>query len=313
MPADTLHISQAIDRFLFAVGLEVKPATVADYEKCLRPLRAIDKPVGEVTIDDLRLVYAQLRDRTTRYADHPSRPAQSGGLSVYTLHKHVRAWKRFFNWLVEERVITANPAHRLKRPKLPKMPPRDLRFDDLLRLLDAAQPPAGSKRGLRDYAIVCVLAGTAIRAGGLAGLRVDDVDLDARVILVREKGDKARRVHLPERAANALRRYIDEERPTDAGPLIFVGVHGRPLTTGGIYQVLKRLARRAGVTGRFNPHAFRHGFARGAIQRGANPRELQEILGHEDVRTTLTFYAIYYEEEIHRRHNEVSWLPPEKE
>jgi site-specific recombinase XerD len=302
-----LTVSQAIDRFLFAAGLEVKATTIADYEKCLRSLRAIDKPIGAVTIDDLRLVYAQLRGRTARYINPPTRPAQSGGLSVYTLHKHVRAWKRFFHWLVEEQVITANPAQRLKRPKLPKTPPRDLRFEDLMRLLSEAQ-----RSGLRDYAIVCVLAGTAIRVGGLAGLRLDDIDLDARVILVREKGDKARRVHLPERAVNALRRYIDEERPDGAGPLVFIGLCG-PLTTGGIYQVLKRLARCAGVTGRFNPHAFRHGFARVAIQRGANPRELQEILGHEDVRTTLAFYLIYYENEVHRRHDEVSWLPPEGE
>lgn len=307
MADDLLYISQAIDRFLFDVGLEVKPATIADYEKCLRPLRAIDKPIGAVTLDDLRLAYAQLRGRATRYVNHPTRPALPGGLSVYTLHRHIRAWRRFFNWLVEEQVIVASPAQRLKRPKLPKSPPRDLSHDDLLRLLDAAQL---SSR--RDYAIVCMLAGTAIRVGGLVGLRLEDIDFDERVIQVREKGDKTRRVRLPERAANALRRYLEEERPGDAGSFVFVGAQG-PLTTGGVYQVLKRLAQRAGVQGRFNPHSFRHGFARGAIQRGANPKELQEILGHEDVRTTLMFYAIYYEDEVHRRHDEVSWLPPEGE
>src|SRR4030065_596729 len=92
-------VSEAIDKFLLVIALDVKPATIKSYALCLRSLRALDKPIGEITTDDLRLVYARLRDRASRYADHPLRPPVKEGLSIYSLHKHVRVWKRFFHWL----------------------------------------------------------------------------------------------------------------------------------------------------------------------------------------------------------------------
>src|SRR3972149_5837958 len=132
-------ISNAIDKFLFVVSLDVKPATVTSYALCLRPLRTLDKSIGEITTDDLRLVYARLRDRASRYADHPLRPPVKEGLSIYSLHKHVRVWKRFFHWLVDEGIISRDPSRKIRRPRLPKDPPKDMQPDDLERLLRAAE------------------------------------------------------------------------------------------------------------------------------------------------------------------------------
>jgi len=298
-------ISDAIDKFLFVVSLDVKPATITSYALCLRPLCTPNKPIGEITIDDLRIAYARLRDRTSRYDDHPLRPAVSEGLSVYTLHKHVRVWKRFFHWLVDEGAISRDPARKLRRPRLPKDPPKDMTPDDLERLLLAAEAESA-----RDYAIVCFLADTACRVGGLVGLTLADLDLAERRAKVIEKGNRARYVHFKERTLRALRRYLDNERPNDSGLRVFIGLRG-PLTTTGVYQVLKRLARKAGVRGRYNPHSMRHAWARQAIKRGANLKEIQEILGHTSIVTTTTFYAVYLDEEIHARHGQLSWLPEE--
>ena len=303
--AATAHVSEAIDKFLLVIALDVKPATIKSYALCLRPLRALDKAIGEITTDDLRLAYARLRDRTWRYGDHPLRPPVNDGLSVYTLHKHVRVWKRFFHWLVDEGIISRDPARKLRRPGIPKEPPKDMRPDDLERLLLAAEAESA-----RDYAIVCFLADTACRVGGLVGLTLADLDLAERRARVVEKGSRSRYVHFKERTEHALRRYLDEERPAGSGPRVFVGLRG-PLTTGGIYQIIKRLARKASVRGRYNPHSMRHAWARQAIKRGANLKEIQEILGHISIVTTTTFYAVYLDEEIHERHGQLSWLPEE--
>src|SRR3990167_1977432 len=187
-------ISDAIDKFLFVVSLDIKPATITSYALCLRPLRALDKAISEITTDDLRIAYARLRDRTSRYDDHPLRPQVSDGLSIYSLHKHVRVWKRFFHWLVDEGIISRDPARKLRRPGIPKEPPKDMRPDDLERLLLAAEAESA-----RDYAIVCFLTDTACRVGGLVGLTIADLDLAERRAKVVEKGGRSRYVHFKER------------------------------------------------------------------------------------------------------------------
>jgi len=298
----TNSVSQAVDRFLSVVGLEVRPATVSYYAQCLRPLRSLEKPIGEIDVDDLRALYADLLKRRTRYAGHPSRPELIGELSVYTLHKYVRAWKRFFRWLVEEDMIARDPSIKLKRPRLPDEPPKDVSPDDLSRMLETARDNP------RDYAIVCFLADTACRVGGLVSLRRGDIDLDEGFALVREKGEKARLVYFTARTAQAVAAYLNTDGANEAdSEYVFRGLRG-PLTTAGVYQALRRLARRAGVKGRWNPHAFRHAWARQALKRSANLQEVSEILGHRSIVVTAKFYARYLDRELQARHGEVSWM-----
>jgi len=310
-----LSLNDAINHFLFAVALEVRPATVAYYEKSLRPLRDILKPVGAVTTDDLRLCYAQLRDRQMRFDGHPLRPVQEGGLSIPTLHKYVRAWKRFFTWLVDEGYLLRSPAAKIKRPKLPYVRPKDMTLQDLERILAAAREEC-----VRDYAIICFLADTACRVGGVAGLVLANLNLREHRAIVCEKGGDEREVTFEDRTARALRQYLDDERRhqmdrlTQRGVLIdgrvFLGPKG-PLTTSGVYLLIARLAKRAGVQGRYNPHSIRHAWARNALKRGANLKEVQQYLGHKSITTTAMFYAIYLDEELHDRHRQLTLLPPE--
>jgi integrase/recombinase XerD len=134
------------------------------------------------------------------------------------------------------------------------------------------------------------------------------------VATVREKGRggqrKARTVFISPRTVAALRQYLDGRSSDDAQP-VFWGQRG-PLTTSGVFQRLKRLARTAQIHGRSNPHAFRHGFVRGALQNGADLSTVARLVGHSNVGITAQFYARWTEVELKEKHDRVSWLPEMK-
>ena len=310
-------IAQAVARFLFVTSLSARPATVVYYERHLRPLLDLEKPVGTITIGDLQWLYAQLHSRQMRYATHPTRPALASGLSTYTLHKYIRAWKRLFNWLVDEEVLQRSPAAKLERPRLPRRAPKHMTRDDLERMLESAR---GNQR---DYALICFLADTACRVGGVATLRMHSLHLREQCAIVREKGDEDREVIFEERTRIALERYITDERARiqerllergieyDA-KIVFLGEKGA-LTTGGIFQALERTAQRAGVQGRYNPHSLRHGWAIHALKNKANLKQVQQYLGHKSITTTATFYAIYLDDDLRAQHAQFTFLPLEQE
>lgn len=299
-------LSEAQQVFELALIGEVSPATIRWYRqrvgslvKCLG-----DVDIERITVDDLRRWRAWLVGRSERYADHPTRPDLPGRLSPWTVNNHVRGVRRFFRWLVEEGHLERNPAERVKPPPLPDEPPKDLNQADLDRLLAAARAS-----GPRNYAIICFLADTGCRVGGLAGLRLDDLDLERRQATVREKGrggSKARDVYFSHKTAQALQAWLDI-RPRTGERYVFLGQRG-PLTESGIYQVLKRLARRVGITGRWNPHSFRYGWARGALRKGADLGTVSQLLGHSDISVTARFYARWADPELAERQRKFSWL-----
>lgn len=297
-------LSEAIQEFdLGLVGLS--EATRVWYRLRLRSLVEVlgDLEVTAVSAADLRRWKAALVERESRWVAHPSRPEVQGGLSPWTLHGYVRAVRRFFRWLVREGVISQDPAALLDLPPLPDEPPKAVSRADLKRILEAARAS-----GARDYALVCFLADTGCRVGGLVGLRLADVDLERRRAVVREKGRggkrRARTVFFGEETAAALAAWL---KVHPGGEYVFVGQRG-PLTEGGVYQVLRRLARLAGVRGRFNPHAFRHGWARGALEAGADLGTVAQLLGHRSIAVTHQFYARWADEELAQRHARFSWL-----
>jgi integrase/recombinase XerD len=222
---------------------------------------------------------------------------ESRDLSPHTIRSHLRAARILFRWLHDEGHITANPAARLRLPRPPDCPPKAISETDIQRLIDAAD-------NTRDQAIVLFLADTACRVGALCSLRLAALNLETQRATVTEKGGKTRRVYFGKRTAAALGDYLqnrqnDEER-------LFTGQRGA-LTSSGIYQILKRLAKRAGVE-RFNPHSFRHGWARAALERGADLATVADVLGHSSVTVTHQYYARWTDEELQERHARYSWL-----
>ncbi len=211
---------------------------------------------------------------------------------------HLKRIKHFFHWLVQEEYLEKSPADRLEIPAKPQIPPKDIPASDIKRLIQEAE-----KSSLRDLAIVRLLAETGARVGGISGLRVSDVDLNvingrARALVI-EKGNKARYIFFSEKTANVLRDYL-AERSASNGEFLFLGRNGN-LTNEGIYQILKRLAKRANIR-RFNPHAFRHATARRLLTNGASMEDIAAILGHSDTKVTKEFYATWDIATLAQRH-----------
>lgn len=242
--------------------------------------------------------------KTERWAEHPRRPTVTGGLSAFSLHGYARAWKAFFRWCQQQGYLAHDPTSVLQVPPLPEQPPKAVLPDDLAQLLAAHDHP-------RDYALICFLADTGCRVGGLVNLRLADVNLEEGFAIVREKGyggqHKARKVYMKLRTVEALRRYLGEQ-PREAEQPVFGGQRG-PLTESGVFQRLKCVAQHAQVAGRSNPHAFRHGFVRGALENGADLSTVAQLAGHCNVDVTARFYARWTDAELKEKHDRVSWLP----
>lgn len=301
-----MMLSEAVSQFLLSKSGFRSDETTAWYAKRLKQLVEHfggDTAIERVTASDLRGWFHALRSRDARWSDHPSRPEQAGGLSVWTLRGYVRVARTFFRWLLLEGLLRANPAERLEMPARPRLPRRGIEDDDADRIIAAARDDA------RDYALVLVLADTACRVGGLVGLTLADVDLKARRVTVREKGlgggNLARVVPMSSLTADALRAWL-KARPKIDDDHVFVGCHDRPLTTGGAYQVVKRLAKCAGVASGFNPHNWRHAAARLMLANGASLAQVGRFLGHTSIDVTYFFYGTFSDAEVQQVHAKYS-------
>lgn len=236
-------------------------------------------PTMEVSTHELRLYVVDLRKR----------------LSVSSVNGHITALHSFFAWSAEE-YSRNNPMKGIKRPKLRALEPKAISHQDFIRLLQHAN--------VRDTAILCFLADTGCRLGGIVGLKLADLDLERRFGIVWEKGNRARKVFFTNFTAQVLRRWLNV-RISDSEYVFTSARTGKGLTDSGINQMLKRLKKRAGVRGRVNPHSFRHHFAREFILSGGDVVTLARLLGHTDIKTTTAYYAVFTEDELadlHRRH-----------
>ena len=300
--SDTIMIEQSIDRYLLSLQAVRAQPTIAWYAKRLRPLRDLQRPLTAIALDDLRQAYARLAGRKVKYQHHPSgRAPIDEPLSPATLRGYVRAWRAFFNWCVDENLLMVSPARKLALPGLPKQPPKAISRDDLQRIIGAAR-----RSSVRDYAIVCVLADSACRVGGLCAMTLDNLELDRRQAIVRSKGQTAF-ILFTERTAAAIRAYLDE-RPVVASRALFINERGKPLKPGGVHSLLDRLADSANVIGRHNPHAFRHGWAREALRQGADISAVGHVLNHSQLQTTFEFYGRWENEELHAIHDRFTML-----
>ena len=297
-------LAEAIEALTLTLTAEGRSQrTVKDYQQKLNVLLAHlgNVPVESVETIDLRRFAADLRTRSVRYEDHPLRPPKSGGLSEASIASYLRVVKRLFAFLVEEGILSDNPARRLTVPKARRREPKAYEAEDLPRLLAATEGDALDR--VRDRALLLFLIDTGCRVGGLCGLCLADVDLERGTAVVTEKGNQQRMVFFTEMTRHALADWFQVHGP---GEHVFTsltdGADGEPLSPVGVYQVLRRLGERAGAVGPVNPHAFRHGFAREYLLAGGDLGSLADLLGHQDVKTTWQSYAIFRTNELSERH-----------
>jgi integrase/recombinase XerD len=236
---------------------------------------------------------ARLEELTRPDLEGLVRGLMGEGRSPRSVSRAVACFRGFYRFLVVDGRLGANPADDLRPPRAWHALPRYLSVEDVDRLI--LQPDVSTSRGLRDRALIELLYATGMRVSELVGLRPGDVNLEARYLTCTGKGDKQRIVPIGDEAANWVRRYLSEARPALLGKRssarLFVNARGGGpgLTRVGFWKILKTYAKQAGLTTTLSPHMLRHSFATHLLERGADLRAIQMMLGHADLSTTQIY------------------------
>ncbi|OQA42629.1 MAG: Tyrosine recombinase XerD [Candidatus Omnitrophica bacterium ADurb.Bin314] len=187
--------------------------------------------------------------------------------------------------------MTQNPAVGISTPRKEKRLPDFLNPDEVTKLLDAPNKPTWEEK--RDKSILEMLYSSGLRVSELVGLNHDDCDLFGGVLRVRGKGKKERIVPVGQVALNCLKSYLDEKPPKDLAPAfkkpLFVSRLGGRLTDRSVRRMILKYVKRTGLGKEVSPHMFRHSFATHMLDRGADLRSVQELLGHASLSTTQIY------------------------
>ena len=233
------------------------------------------------------------------------RDLMSQGRSPRSVARAVACYRGFYRFLVVDGRLKASPAEELRAPRAVKSLPRYLSIEEVDRLV--AQPDVATPRGLRDRALIELLYATGMRVSELVGLRPADVNLDACYLTCTGKGSRQRIVPIGDEAARSVRRYLRDGRGALLGkrssPQLFVnaraGGRGRAGASGlsrvGFWKILKIYACQAGLKTSLSPHMLRHSFATHLLERGADLRAIQMMLGHADLSTTQIYTHVLEE------------------
>ena len=222
------------------------------------------------------------------------RQMRTEGLSPRSVARAVAAIRGLYRYLVLDEVLTESPADDLRPPRAWPALPKFLAIDEVETLL--AQPDVTTPLGLRDRAMLELLYATGMRVSELVSVRASDVRIDEEYLTCIGKGNKERLIPMGAEAAGWLRRYLAEARGTlttkqarGAASRLFVNVRGGPLSRVGFWKVLKGYGTKAGIRATLSPHVVRHSFATHLLERGADLRAIQLMLGHADLSTTQIY------------------------
>ncbi|HEX2029956.1 MAG TPA: site-specific tyrosine recombinase XerD, partial [Actinomycetota bacterium] len=288
----SVSLPKAIERFLDYLAVErgLSRNTLDAYRRDLARYaehlggRGVEDPVaaGE---EDIAAFVAVLS---------ASEYAPGKGYRASSVARALAAVRSFHRFLVREGESAADPAEGVARPKVPRNLPRPLSVDEVAALV--AAPGDDGPVALRDRAILETLYGAGLRISELVALDVDDVDLEEGSVRALGKGSKERVVPVGRYAVRALDAYLVRGRPALARAAsrgaLFLNRRGGRLTRQGCTNVIKIMARRAGITKRVTPHMLRHSFATHLLEGGADVRVVQELLGHASVATTQIYTLV---------------------
>ncbi len=239
--------------------------------------------LDEVSSNQISEFLAALREGD---ADHPPLAASSAARTVVA----VRGLHKF---AVREGLIAEDRAREVRPPQPPRRLPKALPVDDVVRLLE--QPGTDDPLAIRDRALLELLYSTGARISEAVGLDVDDLDREARTVILDGKGGKQRLVPVGRPALTAVDAYLVRVRPgllKTGTPALFLNARGGRLSRQGAWHILKAAAERAGLTAEVSPHTLRHSFATHLMEGGADVRVVQELLGHASVTTTQIYTLV---------------------
>jgi integrase/recombinase XerD len=229
------------------------------------------------------------------------------GLAARSLSRVLSALKGFHKFLLQERALADNPVRRLRTPKtVPRLPSvlNSAEIEALLR-----QPDPSQAFGQRDRAMLELLYATGLRVSELVHLSINDVNLEVGYLKTKGKGSKERIVPIGGSATRALRTYLEKARgqfaPSSSNGTLFLGRRGRGMTRQGFWKLLRKYGQAAGIEKRLSPHTLRHSFATHLLERGADLRSVQTMLGHVDISTTQVYTHVSREhlKHLHQKYH----------
>lgn len=244
--------------------------------------------LAEHGLDPLRIGPAELAAFISTLAEggEGRRP-----VAASTLQRKIACLRSFYRHLRREQLIAHDPALELRAPRSRARLPKVLSRDEVARLL--SQPTGTSPGALRDRALLETMYACGLRASEAIDLELSHLDLEQGILHAIGKGAKERIVPIGGKAIACLQAYLDRGRPKLVGlrdePHVFVNRRGTPLSRQGLYKIVQRHARTAGLADRMSPHTLRHTFATHLLAGGCDLRSLQEMLGHADIATTQVY------------------------
>lgn len=289
--ASATPLAKAIERYLTFMKAEENksPLTIRAYRQSL------DLLIKLCEVSDPRL-FDKSTIRVYKSALHSFRARSGKELTIRSKNHHLTILRAFLKYLIREEEMDVYPPDRVTRLKEEARKVKVMFHDELERLLTA--PNTSTKEGKRDAAMLHLFFSTGLRLAELRGLSRKDLNYETREISVRGKRGKIRVVFVSDRAADALREYVDC-RLDHLSPL-FIRKHDKAamamppgeefrFSANGIYKMVKKYARLAGIVSDPSPHTLRHSFATNLLQNGADLRSVQEMLGHKDLGTTQIY------------------------
>jgi integrase/recombinase XerD len=293
-PVLTPEIRQFLDYARVEKGLAAN--SIESYRRDLREfdayLQRAQKSLRETGREDIRGFLASLYQR---------------GLTARSVARHLISLRNLFQFLLEERAIRSDPTAEVQLPRIGTDLPHFLSLEEVDRLL--AAPDLSTSAGLRDKAMLELLYATGMRVSELVNLPCAGLDASLGIVRCLGKGNKERLIPVGKSALRAVDAYLREGRAHfskgRASPYLFLNPRGGALTRVGFWKILRRYGERAGVTIGLTPHALRHSFATHLLERGADLRSVQMMLGHSSISTTQIYTHVLNErlKQIYQTHH----------
>jgi integrase/recombinase XerC len=287
-------VQESIDLFLKHIRFErnYSPHTIKSYTADLSEFLSY---LGgqDVTPTPEQIDHITIRDFLSRLYEK--------GNGKSSVSRKLATVRSFFRFLHREGLISKNPARLVRTPKVPRRPPRFLSVDEVETILSL--PKRTTDRGARDAAMLELLYATGVRVSELVSLNVEDCSLDQRLIRVRGKGRKERIAPFGEESAQAVGNYLKKrgrllqrKRTAKEPNALFLNLRGGRITTRSVQRILEGYIRQSSSQLKVHPHLFRHSFATHLLNRGADLRSIQELLGHENLSTTQIYTSLAIDE-----------------
>lgn len=280
------HKQPASSRDLLALYLTAKevegcsPKTIEYYENTLSHMTAaISKPCSQIESDDLRA--------------YLNKYELERGVSKVTIDNIRRIMSSFFSWLEDEDYIVKSPVRRIKRVKTPQVA-KEVMTDEDLELL------RGACETKRDLATIDLLASTGMRIGELVRLNISDIHFEERECLVTGKGNKQRPVYFDAQTKLHLSEYLGSRKDNNSALFVSLNTTASRVTIGGLELRLRNIGKKAGVS-HVHPHKFRRTLATHAIDKGMPIEQVQRLLGHAKIETTM-HYAMVNQNNVKASH-----------